>query len=58
MQFNYPDVVLGIDQKRLLEDGEQDQEIVVSDETTNEEEAEINDQSVGIQDTEGEPLIA
>ena len=58
MQFNYEDVVLGIDQKRLLEDGEQEEEIVVSDETTNEEEAQINDESVGIEDTEGEPLIA
>ena len=58
MQFNYPDVVLGIDQKRLLEDGEQEEEVVVSDETTNEEEAEINDESVSIEDTEGEPLIA
>lgn len=45
MSFNYPDIVLGIDQKRLLEDGTQEEEVVVSDETTDQEENEVTNQS-------------
>ena len=44
MSFMYPDIVLGIDQKRLLEDGEQDEEVIVSDDTTTEEEAEVTNE--------------
>ena len=45
MSFNYPDIVLGIDQKRLLEDGSQEEEVVVSDETTDQEEKEVTNES-------------
>lgn len=58
LSFNYPDIVLGVEQKRLLEDGVQEEEIIVSDETTTEDEAAINDESVTDIDTEGEPLLA
>ena len=58
LSFNYPDIVLGVEQKRLLEDGVQEKEIIVSDETTTEDEAAINDESVTDIDTEGEPLLA
>lgn len=45
MSFMYPDIVLGIDQKRLLEDGEQEEVVITSDEATDEQEAEINNES-------------
>ena len=51
MEYNYPDVVLGIDQKRLLEDGEQDEEVIVSQDTT-------EDEVAAIDETPGEPLLA
>ncbi len=51
MEFNYPDVVLGISQKRLLEDGEQDEEIIVDQETTDEEVSQVDD-------SQGAPLLA
>lgn len=51
MEFNYPDVVLGIEQKRLLEDGEQDEEIIVDQETTDEEVSKVDD-------SQGAPLLA
>lgn len=44
MSFMYPDIVLGIDQKRLLEDGEQEEEVIVSDETTVDEEQEVSNE--------------
>jgi hypothetical protein len=51
MSFNYPDVTLGIEQKRLLEDGEQDREVIVNPENTEEEIAAIDG-------TPGEPLLS
>lgn len=51
MEYNYPDVILGIDQKRLLEDGEQDEEVIVSQDTT-------EDEVAAIDETPGEPLLA
>ena len=45
MSFMYPDIVLGIDQKRLLEDGKQEEVVITSDEATDEQEAEINNES-------------
>jgi len=51
MDYNYPDVVLGISQKRLLEDGEQDEEIIVDQETTDEEANQVDD-------SQGAPLLA
>lgn len=51
MEYNYPDVILGIDQKRLLEDGEQDKEVIVSQDTT-------EDEVAAIDETPGEPLLA
>jgi len=51
MEFNYPDVVLGISQKRLLEDGEQDEEIIVDQETTDKEVSEVDD-------SQSAPLLA
>ena len=51
MEYNYPDIVLGIDQKRLLEDGEQDEEVIVSQDTT-------EDEVAAIDETPGEPLLA
>jgi hypothetical protein len=58
MSFNYPDVVLGIEQKRLLEDGEQDEEVIVGTDTTDAEEEAVSDENVTDTDTEGEPLLA
>ena len=51
MEFNYPDVVLGINQKRLLEDGVQDEEVIVNPESTDEETGQVDD-------SQGEPLLA
>jgi len=51
MEYNYPDVVLGISQKRLLEDGEQDEEIIVDQETTDKEVSEVDD-------SQSAPLLA
>ena len=51
MEFNYPDVVLGINQKRLLEDGVQDEEVIVNPESTEEETGQVDD-------SQGEPLLA
>ena len=51
MEYNYPNVVLGIDQKRLLEDGEQDHEVIVDQDTT-------EDEVAAIDGTPGEPLLA
>jgi hypothetical protein len=58
MSFNYPDVVLGIEQKRLLEDGVQDQEVIVGTDTTDAEEEAVSEENVTDTDTEGEPLLA
>ncbi len=44
MQFMYPDIVLGVEQKRLLEDGEQDEEVIVDAETTDSEENEVTNE--------------
>jgi hypothetical protein len=44
MSFMYPDIVLGVEQKRLLEDGVQEEEVIVSDETTTEEENEVTNE--------------
>jgi len=44
MSFMYPDIVLGVEQKRLLEDGVQEEEVIVSDETTAEEENEVTNE--------------
>lgn len=51
MEYNYPEIVLGISQKRLLEDGEQDEEIIVDQETTDEEADQVDD-------SQGAPLLA
>lgn len=51
MDYNYPEIVLGISQKRLLEDGEQDEEIIVDQETTDEEADQVDD-------SQGAPLLA
>ncbi len=51
MEYNYPEIVLGISQKRLLEDGEQDEEIIVDQETTDEEANQVDD-------SQGAPLLA
>ena len=44
MSFMYPDIILGVEQKRLLEDGEQDREVIVDGDTTTTEESEVTDQ--------------
>jgi len=44
MSFMYPDIVLGVEQKRLLEDGEREQEVIVDGETTEEEEQEVTNE--------------
>ena len=44
MSFMYPDIVLGVEQKRLLEDGVQEEEVIVSEETTAEEEQEVTNE--------------
>ena len=47
MSFNYPDIVLGVDQKRLLEDGTIEEEVIVDTDTTEEEEQTVNGDSSG-----------
>lgn len=42
MEFNYPDIVLGVEQKRLLDDGTQEEEVIVDTDTTDSEEQEVN----------------
>jgi hypothetical protein len=44
MQFMYPDIVLGVEQKRLLEDGDQEEEVIVDSETTDSEENEVTNE--------------
>jgi len=41
IQINYPDAVLGIEQKKLYEDGEEEEEVIVDNDTTDQEEADI-----------------
>lgn len=41
LEYNYPDVVLGIEQKRLLDDGSQEQEVVTDQEATDQEERQV-----------------
>ena len=43
LQINYPDVVLGVEQKKLYEDGTEENEVIVDTDTTAEEEADINE---------------
>ena len=47
MSFNYPDIVLGVDQKRLLEDGTIEEEVIVDTDTTEEEEQTVNEDPSG-----------
>ena len=42
MEFNYPDIVLGVEQKRLLDDGTQEEEVIVDTDTTDAEEQEVS----------------
>jgi len=41
MQINYPDIVLGVEQKKLYEDGREEDEVIVDADTTSQEEADI-----------------
>jgi len=41
LQINYPDVVLGVEQKKLYDDGTEEEEVIVDTDTTDEEEADI-----------------
>lgn len=41
LEYNYPDIVLGIEQKRLLDDGSQEEEVVTDQEATDEEERQV-----------------
>ena len=42
MKFNYPDIILGVENKKLFVDGEVDTEVITDGSTTEEEEKEIN----------------
>jgi len=46
MHYNYPDAVLGIDQRTLLDDGTVEEEIVVDQETTVDEVVEIEEPEI------------
>ena len=41
LEYNYQGVVLGIEQKRLLDDGTQEEEVVTDQEATDQEEREV-----------------
>jgi hypothetical protein len=41
MEFNYPDVILGVEQKKLYDDGEEETEVVTETDTTDTEEAQV-----------------
>ena len=41
LEYNYQGVVLGIEQKRLLDDGSQEEEVVTDQEATDQEEREV-----------------
>ena len=41
MQFNYPDIVLGVEQRKLYSDGEEEVAIVTDSETTDREQIDI-----------------
>lgn len=41
MRINYPDIVLGVEQKKLYEDGREEDEVIVDADTTSQEEADI-----------------
>jgi hypothetical protein len=41
MQVNYPDIVLGVIQKKLFADGEEEEEVVTSAEATDQEDADL-----------------
>ena len=41
LQINYPDAVLGVEQKKLYDDGTEEEEVIVDTDTTDQEEADI-----------------
>jgi hypothetical protein len=41
LRINHPDAVLGIEQKKLYEDGEEQEEVIVDNDTTDAQEADI-----------------
>jgi hypothetical protein len=41
IQINYPDAVLGVEQRTLLNDGTTEEEVIVDTDTTDQEEADI-----------------
>ena len=41
MQVNYPDIVLGVIQKKLFADGKEEEEVITSAETTDAEDANL-----------------
>ena len=46
MQFNYPDIVLGVETKVIFEDGSVEEEVVTSVEATDSEDAAINEETI------------
>ena len=48
LQFNYPDIILGVETKQLYEDGTVEEEVITSVETTDAEDAEINQELIPV----------
>jgi hypothetical protein len=46
MTFNFPDIVLGVETKVIFEDGTVEEEVVTSVETTDSEDADINEETI------------
>jgi hypothetical protein len=46
MQFNFPDIVLGVETKMIFDDGQVEEEIVTSVEATDAEDAAINEEII------------
>jgi hypothetical protein len=46
LQVNYPDIVIGVETKRLYDDGEVEEEVVTSVDTSTEDDEQINEEEV------------
>jgi len=50
LSVNYPDIIIGVETKRLYDDGEVEEDVVTSADTSSEDDAEINEQETGEQE--------
>jgi len=46
LEVNYPDIIIGVETKRLYDDGEVEEEVVTSADTSTEDDETINEEEV------------